>query len=1802
MAVDAGNIRIVLSADTAQLATGLAAASRLIGGFGTTSGRQLGVLANVMSGITQAATKMNPALIAASAAAVGLGVGVTATIQSAIQFESAWAGVLKTLDGSETQLSGLQNELLRMTSKLPVAANDLAGIAEAAGQLGVRVKDVAKFTETIAMIGETTNMSVDEAATSLARFQNVMQLPRSSIEQVGSAIVELGNNFAATESEITNLSLRMASSANVVGISAPAVLGMAATMKELGLQTESAGTAWQKTVLTIEAAVQTGGTELENFAEVAGMSAEAFSKLWNEDADAGLVSFIEGLKKISDEGGNVVGMLDTLNLGNERTRNTLLALASGYDRMVEGISAAEAETANAVALQEEYAKRLDTTQAKLKLLGTQLKTLAIIIGTPVKNYLLDPLIDFANFQLEPIVEAAVRIKEAFESAGPLEFDPMARNPFGASGRDTQLAGSDWGDPARLQEIAGYDQVAKSAEEAARANWELEQSAAAAARGVELVKIAGDSWDLPDAASLGVELQEIDTAAEAASRSINTMYASLNKLNETLDSIEDRRDAFQQQTEALAAAEANVRQATEAYRAGEISVEEFADAYGELNRAQIQSGVSADEAVAGQRALVEQFVQLAAQGDITAAELDKVVAQYILLDDVEIKDLSVQGVESWAAAGEQIGQVRASLVEIDGTKAVAEIAAETGVSEAQITELIRLGDDWATGLYEAKMNAETSLARTAVQNLMNDFQAFSATEWRAVFDADPSGARKAFAEAMLMSGQWDQEEAIAYINADASQADAIFAASMMQLNMWDGYQVTSFLFAEADQSQIDAFGAALDEVPEEKLAEVLTQVSGMDDLYEAISLLAQINSKTIVVGMRVVSGRTGAVTNFSGLEETFVAQGGILHYAEGDVANAHAPEITSRGAPIRVWSEPETGGEAYIPLANDYRRPRAQSILRETARRLGMSQYAMGGLVDSFATGGASFESRVGLPKIAVTVTVNAESLGQAALDLAPAARALREVGDAADEAGTKWEQMHRIASSAAVGVQGDFTTMIAGIENSLDMDTSRFLEVFSEISGWASDSFVDWLGDWDGTVEQAVDKLAKSGLEMQHIWEGLADAAVVSASATGREMALALDPEIFIDKFSDISGWAENSFRAWLGEWDGTTKQMVQKLEEAGLELDFIWERIAQGAGDSSAEMYDMFKESSTGIIAEAIEMGQEMAEAMDPALFIAAFESISGVAVESIEGWADEWDGTVQGAVRILEDAGANMDKVWEEIFRAGADEAEVLMASIEGIANTLDEVEESADNASRALDVLYGHQLDMIDAQIDYLDAVDEVNEIINEGGVFGFTDSDARSNLETLIDAGQSMKDYGLEMAKNAETAEDAISVFRGLEGEFVRLAQAAGLPLPLILTLTESLFGLPDELLVDIQVNGDEFLGQIGEWEATMDRIDETTSTVLLELLADAAEAELSRIQTDIDQVTSEDYLIELRAERDRLNADIEEIEAMIGETTDEDHLITLTADKEGLEAELAGIEERLAQIADEEYLISLRSDQERLMEDLQEIAGRMTELTGEEYVVAVSLDGEAIQVDLQTLEETLASFETTEYIAVLGADDTEAITTIESARTTGTEFADDDYTAVLEADDQATPTISDVKGKATDFATDYTATLRANDQASSVIQTAAMALASFQDKSITVTTTQRTITEAATSAANGAIFFASGGVENHVAQIAPAGAWRVWAEPETGGEAYIPLAPGKRDRSMSILSEVASMFGRALVPMADGGIMFNRGSGGPVSVSAPINVTVSGGGSPVETARMTEEAANRAVDRMVDRLETVLSRR
>lgn len=135
-----------------------------------------------------------------------------------------------------------------------------------------------------------------------------------------------------------------------------------------------------------------------------------------------------------------------------------------------------------------------------------------------------------------------------------------------------------------------------------------------------------------------------------------------------------------------------------------------------------------------------------------------------------------------------------------------------------------------------------------------------------------------------------------------------------------------------------------------------------------------------------------------------------------------------------------------------------------------------------------------------------------------------------------------------------------------------------------------------------------------------------------------------------------------------------------------------------------------------------------------------------------------------------------------------------------------------------------------------------------------------------------------------------------------------------------------------------------------------------------------------------------------------------------------------------------------------------------------------------------------------------------------------------------------------------------------AILNVTDNATTIIQGAVNALKGFVSRTITLTASFLGIGDNADGSltdshrfAPKVRKFANGGFENHVAQIAkPSPVYRVWAEPETGGEAYIPLASSKRTRSLAIWQEVGRRFG-----------VFNNGGvvGGETGNGRTTNINV-----------------------------------
>lgn len=327
----------------------------------------------------------------------GLG---TAAAKAAIDYESAFAGVRKTVDATEEEYSQLSDSIVEMSNKLPQSAADIAGVMEVAGQLGVRgTENLLNFTETMIMLGDATNLSSEEAATALARVMNIMGTSGDDVSRLGATVVALGNNFATTESEIVEMTNRLAAGAKLAGLTEAETMALAAAMSSVGIEAEAGGTAMTQTFNEIETAVVGGGEALEDFASVAGMSSEEFADAWKDRPIEAIQAFITGIGQLDEKGESAVLVLDKLGLTGIRQSNMLKSLGLASELLGNSIDMANQAWDDNSALTKEAETRYGTLASKISILWNNVKNLAISFGT-----LLMPAID----KVTEIIQKAVQ--------------------------------------------------------------------------------------------------------------------------------------------------------------------------------------------------------------------------------------------------------------------------------------------------------------------------------------------------------------------------------------------------------------------------------------------------------------------------------------------------------------------------------------------------------------------------------------------------------------------------------------------------------------------------------------------------------------------------------------------------------------------------------------------------------------------------------------------------------------------------------------------------------------------------------------------------------------------------------------------------------------------------------------------------------------------------------------------------------------------------------------------------------------------------------------------------------------------------------------------------------------------------------------------------------------------------------------------------------------------------------------------------------------------------------------------------
>ena len=330
-------------------------------------------------------------------------------LQTGIQFESAFAGVEKTVDATDAEIQQFRSGIRDMAKEIPQTAAEISSVAEAAGQLGIQNEYILGFSRTMSDLGVATNMSATEAATSLARLANITQMPQENFDRLGSTIVALGNNLATTESEITEMGLRLAGAGSQVGMTEAQIMGLAGAISSVGIEADAGGSSISTVITKMQLAVEQGGESLEEFANVAGMSAEEFQQAFRDDAAQALVAFVEGLGSMESRGQSAIATLNDMGITEIRQRDALLRLAGAGDVLSESLGIATQAWDENNALTNEAEKRYQTLESRIQILKNNVDDFAISLYDGIRDPMAEVVSDSIGY--------VQRLQSAFETGG-----------------------------------------------------------------------------------------------------------------------------------------------------------------------------------------------------------------------------------------------------------------------------------------------------------------------------------------------------------------------------------------------------------------------------------------------------------------------------------------------------------------------------------------------------------------------------------------------------------------------------------------------------------------------------------------------------------------------------------------------------------------------------------------------------------------------------------------------------------------------------------------------------------------------------------------------------------------------------------------------------------------------------------------------------------------------------------------------------------------------------------------------------------------------------------------------------------------------------------------------------------------------------------------------------------------------------------------------------------------------------------------------------------------------------------------
>lgn len=338
---------------------------------------------------------------------IATGLVAAATGSAAIKIDTALTGVRKTVNGTDEQYQQLKEAAIEFSKTNAVSADQILDIQALGAQLGFSIDELNEMSRVTSGLSIATDMGAEQAATEMAQFANITKMAHGDVSRYGSAVVNLGNNLATTESKVSAMSQNIAAAGKQANMSVPDILGWSGAMSSLGVEAEKGGTAFSQTVATIDKEVATGGEKLQTFADMADMSAEKFAQAWKNNSSEALLAILKGAGGAE----NLTVALEEMGVTSVRQSDVLKRLAGNTDLVSQALQVSNQGWDENTALQKEVENRNESMAAKLEILKNKITAIAEDVGTPLVGALTEA-IDAAQPLLDTVEAASTAFSKA----------------------------------------------------------------------------------------------------------------------------------------------------------------------------------------------------------------------------------------------------------------------------------------------------------------------------------------------------------------------------------------------------------------------------------------------------------------------------------------------------------------------------------------------------------------------------------------------------------------------------------------------------------------------------------------------------------------------------------------------------------------------------------------------------------------------------------------------------------------------------------------------------------------------------------------------------------------------------------------------------------------------------------------------------------------------------------------------------------------------------------------------------------------------------------------------------------------------------------------------------------------------------------------------------------------------------------------------------------------------------------------------------------------------------------------------